>query len=394
MNIGSTIDFGRLRHERRMRLLAEMDRQGLDLLVLLGAANQEYAGVSRPSSDAMRIYYEPNVVLLSATGEIHVWTWYPEAVFDVPADHIHRGLPVELEAGAKALHEAISSVAADARRIAIDELTSPMIATIDQQAPQVEFVDASVVTVPARLVKTRDEIECLRVSQALTETAMYDVQAALRPGVKQNELSAIFLRRCFELGMTWNCIDPIWNITPRTYADGVRTTNGDVGFPLSSDDRFLRDGDLILCDVGVVWNGYHSDFGKTWLVGFGAQPDKELQAHFDRWRTLIDVVYAGVRPGRTCADLARDAKTVEPEFALSHFYLGHGVGCDSAEMPFIGSELGPELEDAIELVPGMVFILEPVIWTDGIGGFRSEELIVVTTDGYERLSTYGYAPFD
>jgi Xaa-Pro aminopeptidase len=40
-----------------------------------------------------------------------------------------------------------------------------------------------------------------------------------------------------------------------------------------------------------------------------------------------------------------------------------------------------------------VFVLEPVIWQDGVGGYRSEEVVVVTEDGYERLSTYGYTPF-
>ena len=70
------------------------------------------------------------------------------------------------------------------------------------------------------------------------------------PGVRQNELSAIFLRGVFEQGASSSIIDPIWSITPLSVARARYTANGDVGFPLASNDRFLREGDLILCDTG------------------------------------------------------------------------------------------------------------------------------------------------
>ncbi|MGE0386817.1 MAG: M24 family metallopeptidase [Gammaproteobacteria bacterium] len=392
MQPGAKIDLARMRRGRRQRLLAAMTDQGLDALVLLGQSNQEYAGITRPLSDAMRVHYEPNVVLLSSAGELNVWTWYPEGALDVPAANVHRGIALEMDAGP--LLEAIGALLPDARRIGIDELTAPLIDALGRLAPRVQFVDAAPATVPARLIKTADEIACLRVAQSITETAMVDVAAALRPGVRQTELSAVFFRRVFELGITWSCVDPIWNVTPRSTAAGASTTHGGVGFPLTADDRFIRDGDLIMTDVGLVWNGYHSDFGKTWLCGFDARPDPKLQRCFDRWRTLIDAVYAAIRPGRTCADVARDARRIEPVFSVEHFYLGHGTGCDAAELPFIGSELGPAFEDTVVLTPGMTIVLEPVIWEDGVGGYRSEEMVVVTQDGCERLSSYGYAPFE
>ena len=73
--------------------------------------------------------------------------------------------------------------------------------------------------------------------------------------------------------------------------------------------------------------------------------------------------------------------------------LGHGCGCDSGEAPFIGSDLGIAYDDTVELAPGMVFVLEPVVWRDGVGGYRSEEIVAVTDDGFEKLTTYGYTPF-
>jgi Xaa-Pro aminopeptidase len=71
---------------------------------------------------------------------------------------------------------------------------------------------------------------------------------------------------------------------------------------------------------------------------------------------------------------------------LSYFYLAHGLGTDSAEMPFVGTDLGDEFDASLVIEPGMVLVLEPVIWEDGNAGHRSEEIVAVTDDGYVRLS--------
>ena len=371
-----------------------MRAAGVDAVVLLGPSNQQYVGITRAFADAARVHHETVSVLFGADGALHVWTPFPEGVTDVDPGHVHRELPLEYEEGVDALLRAVREIVPGAKRIGFDELTSPMLAQLSFLLPDVEIVDAGVATGPARLCKTRDEIECMRHAQHINELAMYDVEAALRPGVRQNELSAILFQRAFELGITWSCIDPIWNITPPARALGTRTTNGDVGFPLASNDRFIREGDLVLPDTGLVWNGYHSDFGKTWICSVDPKPSPALRDCYRRWCDVIATAYAAIKPGRSCGDIARDVMTVEPEFRLQQFYLAHGAGCDSAEPPFIGSELGFEYEDTVELVPGMTFVLEPVIWADGVGGYRSEEVVAVTDDGYERLSTYGYTPFE
>jgi Xaa-Pro aminopeptidase len=63
-------------------------------------------------------------------------------------------------------------------------------------------------------------------------------------------------------------------------------------------------------------------------------------------------------------------------------------------MPFFGTDLGEAFDGSFSLVPGMVLVLEPVIWADGAGGYRSEDLVVVTDDGWAPLSDYPYAPFE
>jgi Xaa-Pro aminopeptidase len=387
-------DAKRLRGYRRGRLRDEMAAQGFDAIVLLGATNAEYAGASPPVADAMRMHFEPVVVIAPARGPFTICTRFPEQLVSDTDDLVHPAIETEYSEGVAQLAALVRDIVPAASRIGFDEFTSPMIGELDRLFPGVEVGDATAVTAAARLIKSGDEIACLREAQRINELAMYDVEAALVPGVRQNELSALFLSRCFELGATANIIDPIWSITPRSVGSATYTANGDVGFPLASNDRFLREGDLVLCDSGVSWNGYHSDFGKTWICSLDPKPTPGLRDCYQTWKDLYAAVVEVIKPGATCGDLVRAAMEVETKYGLAHFYLGHGVGCDSAEAPFIGSDLGLAFDDTVELAAGMVFVLEPVVWRDGVGGYRSEEIIAVTEGGYEQLTSYGYTPFE
>ena len=76
----------------------------------------------------------------------------------------------------------------------------------------------------AKLVKTPDQISCIRKACRITEEAVVDVQKALAPGVRQIDLSAQFVRRAFELGATANMLEAIWQVMPSSKAEGTWTT--------------------------------------------------------------------------------------------------------------------------------------------------------------------------
>ena len=59
----------------------------------------------------------------------------------------------------------------------------------------------------------------------------------------------------------------------------------------------------------------------------------------------------------------------------------------------IGTDLGQEFDDNFVLQSGMVLVLEPVVWEDGTGGYRSEEVLVITEEGSTRLTDYPYTPY-
>ena len=85
--------------------------------------------------------------------------------------------------------------------------------------------DATLVVAAAQLVKTRDEVSCIRRACRITEEAMVDVQKQLVPGVRQIDLSAAFVRQAFELGATANMLEAIWQVMPSSRAAGVWTTS-------------------------------------------------------------------------------------------------------------------------------------------------------------------------
>ena len=62
-------------------------------------------------------------------------------------------------------------------------------------------------------------------------------------------------------------------------------------------------------------------------------------------------------------------------------------------MPYVGTDLGEDFDESVVLAPGMVLVLEPVIWEDGRGGFRAEDIVAVTDDGYERLSHLSFEAY-
>ncbi len=223
---------------------------------------------------------------------------------------------------------------------------------------------------------------------------MVDVQKALAPGVRQIDLSAQFVRRAFELGATANMLEPIWQVMPTTQGRGPWTTHGDLALPLLTTERELAAGDVLWTDVSITYSGYCSDFGRTWVVG--EEPTARQQAQFRQWRDILDAVLDGDQGrARRRGDLARAAIAANggQKPWLPHFYLGHGIGTNAAEMPMIGTDLGEEFDDNFVFPAGMVLVLEPVVWEDGTGGYRSEEIVVITEDGCVPLTDYPYDPY-
>ena len=398
LDIPETPDIERMRRETGARLRSAMADRGVDALILLGNNSVVYAtGISWPLGDAGLSYVErPVAVVLADDPHPHLFLPFREGASSesgLPADHLHGPVYLEFDEGVEKFARVIHELVPAATVIAVDELTGAMRRSQSQLFRSGPPTDAAQVIGAAKLIKTSDEIACIRTAVKITDAAMVDVQAALAPGIRQIDLSAAFTRRTFELGAMASMLEPIWQVMPRSKADGVWTTHGDLALPLLTTERELAAGDVLWTDVSITYQGYCSDFGRTWIVG--QDPTPRQNAQFRRWREILDAVLDVTRSGTSIAELGRTATRANGGTRpwLPHFYLGHSIGVNAAETPMIGTDLGDEFDEKFVLEPGMVLVLEPVVWEEGTGGYRSEEVIVITDDGHIRLTDYPYAPY-
>ena len=402
---------------RLARLREQMQAQGVDGAVLLHGPNVSYATGHVPDAvDASHANFGRALAVVSAAdglarlhahgsagdtaacADLGVPLW-PE--LDDEATVPAAGVGVAAAGvGAGGVGAAITEVLGDVagRRIAVDVVTGAMArAGVLDGA---ELVDAGRLVGPARVIKTEDEMACIDRSQRHTERAMVAAQAACIPGANRAEVAGTFLAALRggdpgSIPSYRNGIDPIFQPMPDRRDGGPRTSTGHVAFPTGVDNPVYAEGDLVWVDAGVAYCGYMSDFGRTWVVG--RDPTSAERSLFERWKAVLDASLAAVRPGATLGDVGRAARAVEPHETpwLPQFYLAHGTGLESAEMPMIGTDLGPAFDDSYELVPGMVLVFEPVVWADGVGGHRAEEIVAVTDNGWRPLGGgHHYQPFE
>jgi Xaa-Pro dipeptidase len=391
-------DLARMRRDRMARLHAIMGEQGLDALVLLGNTNVVYAtGAIWPLADSGRANFEqPIAVVLAADEWPHLFSPMREDeqfLTQLPADHRHGPVYLDFDEGVELFASQLAGLIPENAVIAMDEWTNPL-----RREQSILFgngvpADGGRVISQAKATKTHDELSCMREALRITECAIADVQASIAPGVRQTDLTATFLRTIFDAGADANILDPIWQVMPDRMADGPWTTTGDLACPLLSTERELAEGDVLWVDTGISYGGFHSDFGRTWVVG--REPDARQQAQFERWRAIRDAVLEVTRAGATASDLTGAAigaaGGIKPW--MPHFYLGHGLGIDSAEMPYVGSDIGEAFDASLVLAAGMVLVIEPIVWEDGAAGYRSEEVLLIREDGWEPMTDYSYDPF-
>jgi Xaa-Pro aminopeptidase len=331
-----------------------MQAADVDVLMLCGQQNVAYAtGTLVPAADHMRAAWWRSVAIFRAGEESpQLFTAYPAGRSDECAS-----LAAEIPPG----------------RLALDDAPFPLWEALAARDP----IDAAVVLGPAKITKTDDELECIRQAQAINEAAIAAIRPLATPGTPATAVSCAFLAEVIERGATANTVDPVFQ---------VMRPKGDPIYPIPTRAEPLTEGDILWVDTGINLHGYASDFGATWIIG--REPDARQRDQFARWRATVDRALEAVQPGATARDLTRAAGLEHGRRPwLPYFYLAHGVGTDSAEMPFVGTDLGDEFDESLVLAPGMVLVFEPVIWDDGYAGHRSEEMVAVTDTGYRWLSS-------
>ena len=163
--------------------------------MLLGTTNSRWAtGARVVAADHGRAARTRNVVVALAGDAVpHLFTHTAAGVpDDHPADHVHPGLDLETDAGAPALVAFVADHVGGAGAHPARRVDHALAAHLGLVPAGVAVDDAAVnLMAGLKLVKTGDELACIRAAQHLNELAMHDVYAALRPGLRQCDLSGL-----------------------------------------------------------------------------------------------------------------------------------------------------------------------------------------------------------
>ena len=376
-----TADGAPLRRARLARLRKAMSEAALDALVLTHAGSVRYATGAVPVHGDSSLEAARPFAAVVTPRSVHVLGVEPEWV---PPDVEAAPMPRTSRAVAQTLVDLLDS----ARAVGLERLPFATGAALEAALPGARCTSADVAVLAARAIKMPEEVALLREAQRLNEAAVAEMLPAIVPGVREVELTGRFLAAMARRGVTACHVEPLWCVFPRRRADAPWSFPGGVPYRELPSTRQLAAGDQVMIDTGMLHAGYLSDVGCTWSCGGEpAASDRALRA---RWQEILDAVLAACRPGATGADLHRAARRVTgpdgPAPWPVPLYLAHGLGIGGVEPPFIGTDLGLAAEERMILAPGMVLVLEPCAWEEGLGGYRAEQALVVTPTGHELLS--------
>lgn len=261
-------------------------------------------------------------------------------------------------------------------RLAVDHLDHEGVAALTRRG--ISIANGEAVMENARLVKSPDEIICMRRAIVACEAAMGEMEAALRPGISENELWAELHRANIARGGEW--------IETRLLSSGPRTNP----WFQECSSRIVEAGDLVAFDTDLIGPyGFCADLSRTWLAGDG-RPSNEQRALYQIAAEQIAHNTALLRPGTSFRELADNAANPPPDcFPARYGVLYHGVGL-ADEYPTLphAADWTDDTPDGV-LEPGMVLCVESYIGRlGGREGVKIEEQVLITDSGHEQLSRY------
>ena len=287
---------------------------------------------------------------------------------------------------------AIQQLAPTGGRVGIeqDNLTVTNLGKMIGALPNTELVDIAPKTMALRMIKSDEEIEHIKhgaqvadiggvacVAAITEDVPEYEVALA-STGAMVREIAARFPNA--ELMDTWT-----W------FQSGINTDGAHN--PLTS--RRVQKGDILSLNCFPMIAGYYTALERTLFL------DHASDEHLRLWNVNVEVHERGlelIKPGARCCDIAHELNEIYKAHDLLQyrtFGYGHSFGVLSH---YYGREAGLELREDIETVlePNMVVSMEPMIMLPegmpGSGGYREHDILVVTEDGADNITSFPYGP--
>ncbi len=358
---------------RLKRVAREMESRGLDALFVSNLKNVKYlTGFDATMPMEVQPLGDPEAMVLVWRGTAHLLCdgRYIAGARQLAGVTAHQ---IESPGGPRVFADAVMKIlGTGTKRVGIESdalLHSDAVAFM-AALPGVTLVAAEDIFQTIRVIKSPEEIELIRQAQAITSRCFDHICGRLRPGVSEREI-AVEIETWLRTHSEGNSFSPIVSF-------GETCCHPHYS---PDPDRRLAGGQMVLLDFGGIYRGYCGDM--TRMVFFG-RADARYREVYDWVLDAQQRSLAAVRPGVSCQSIDAAGRAFFESKGCGEAFkhgTGHGVGLAIHEAPRIKKSFTDPV------AAGMVFSIEPGLYFEGWGGVRIEDLIAVTPDGYDNLTT-------
>lgn len=220
------------------------------------------------------------------------------------------------------------------------------------------------------VIKEQGELELIRNSIKITETALIEILKQVKEGMTEREIAANleFLMR--KTGSDKTCFDTI-------IASGWRTAlpHG------SATDKQIKNNEFLTVDCGVQKDGYCADITRTIVLGEYSQKQEQI------WNLVNyakNTAIKKAKAGMVLKELDSIARDIITDAGYGENF-GHGLGHGVGRMVHTKPKVDKHGEGTLET--GMIITIEPGIYIKDFGGVRLEDMVLIKDDGCEVLTT-------
>ena len=230
-----------------------------------------------------------------------------------------------------------------------------------------------------RMIKSDKELEIIQKAVRFGAEAFEAFKKEIETGIDEYELSFRFKEKLTLRGRRELSFEPIVAINENAAKPHAQVS-----------EKILQKGDLLLLDAGLKYCRYCSDRTRTVFIGDEISmskrqkfKNKEIQKAYDTVLKAQEAAIKAIKVGRPIKELDKIARDIIQKAGYGKYFvhsLGHGVGLDIHEWPYVNSR------NEIPIQNGMVFTIEPGIYIPGEFGIRIEDMVMIKNDECHILS--------
>jgi Xaa-Pro aminopeptidase len=363
---------------RQRRLSERLEQAGIDALFLAPSADLEYlTGVERQIPNFGEVSYAHGWVTgaFFRAGHDPVFL-FPRmfAAFDLREEPAGEVIVVNETDDGAAIFERVAKGIGTTGVVAVgDRVWGETVLHLGSTVGFERLQTGSRIVHELRRTKSDEELAAMGRAVETVETTMAAVAPLVVPGVTMLELAEAVEHELLAAGS--RC---------PSFATHIFTgiVEGDFDSHTETGRSPIPAGTSVMFDFGGVVDGYCSDFGRTVYCG---EPPQDYLDAYDVMLAAYDAGKAAARTGTRAQDVNAACRApIEAAGLGEHFRhrMGHGIGMDVHERPFLSTE------DETPLEAGMTFTDEPSIIIPGRYSLRIENVIVVEEGGGRSLNSY------